>query len=90
MWDPDKNQEVYGIACCSVCKLCLLYKKLVSGEEKSMSTKNMLDHLKNYIPSLHSSHTAVAGTDTESSSSSSPSTVARRVSGMKILDSFVK
>ena len=21
MQDPDKNQEVYGIACCSICKL---------------------------------------------------------------------
>ena len=90
VWDPDKNQEVYGIACCSVCKSCLLYKKLVNGEEKSMGTKNMLDHLKNCVPSSRSSRAAVAGTDTESSSSSSTSTVVRRVSGMKTLDSFVK
>ena len=55
-----------------------------------MSTKNMQDHLKNCIPSLHSSHAAVAGTDTESSSNSSTSTVVRRVFGMKTLDSFVK
>ena len=33
MQDPDKNQEVYGIACCSVCKLCILYKTLVIGKK---------------------------------------------------------
>ena len=26
VWDPAKNEEVYGIACCTVCKSCLLYK----------------------------------------------------------------
>ena len=84
-WNPDKNQEVYGVACCSVCsKLYLLYKKLVNGEEKSMGTKNMLDHLNNCVPSLCSSHAAVAGINTESSSNSSTSTVVRKVSGMKI------
>ena len=30
IWDPDKNQEVSVIACCSVCKLYILYKKLVA------------------------------------------------------------
>ena len=90
VWDPDKNQEVYGIACCSVCKLCLLYKKLVNGEEKLMSTMNILDHLKNCVPSLYSNHAAVAGTDTDSSSGSSTNTVVRRVSGIKTLVSFVK
>ena len=55
-----------------------------------MGTKHMLDHLKNCIPSLRSSRAAVAGIDTESSSSSSTSTVVRRFSGMKTLDSFVK
>ena len=86
----SKNQEVYGIACCSVCESCLLYKKLVLNEEKSMGIKNMLGHLKKCIPSSRSSRAAVAGTDTESSSSNSTSTVVRRVSGMKTLDSFVK
>ena len=28
-----------------VCKVCILYKKKVRGEEKSLGTKNMLDHL---------------------------------------------
>ena len=68
MQDPDKNQEVYGIACCSVCKLCLLYIKLLNGK-KLMGTMNMLDHLKKYVPSSRSSHAGIADTDTESSSS---------------------
>ena len=29
MQDPDRNQEVYGIACCSVCKLCLLSLSMI-------------------------------------------------------------
>ena len=67
MQDPDKNQEVYGTACCSVCKLCLLYIKLLNGK-KLMGTMNMLDHLKKYVPSSRSSRTGIADTDTESSS----------------------
>ena len=56
-----------------------------------MGTKNMLDYLKNCIPSSHPNQTAVIGTDTESSSSnSSTSIVARKVCDMKTLDSFVK
>ena len=92
VWDPSKNEEVFGIACCAVCKSCLLYKKSINGEQKSLGTKNMLDHLKNCTPSSRSSRTrAVCDTDSESSSSSSSTgTVVRRVSGMKTLDSFVK
>ena len=28
VWDPSKNEEVYGIACCAVCKSCLYIKSL--------------------------------------------------------------
>ena len=34
VWDPTKNEEVYGIACCVVCMSCLLYKK--SANETKM------------------------------------------------------
>ena len=66
---------------------CVFYKKLVNGEEKSMDIKNMPDHLKNGVPSFRSSCAAVAGTDKESSSCSSTSTVVRRISSMKTLSS---
>ena len=87
VWDPTTNEEVFGIACCNICKSCLLYKKKIKGEEKSMGTKNMLDHLKNCTPTSRSSR-AVSGSESDSSSSSTCTVV--RVSGMKTLDSFVK
>ena len=39
VWDPVKNEQVRGVACCSVCKSCLLYKRMAKGEEKSLGTK---------------------------------------------------
>ena len=56
----------------------------------SLGTMNMLDHLKKYVPSSCSSRDGVAGTKTESSSSSSTSTIVKRVSGMNTLVNFVK
>jgi len=38
VWDPVDNQEVCGIACCSVCKSCLCYKMSLNGEEKLLGT----------------------------------------------------
>ena len=35
VFDPSNNSEVFGVACCCVCKVCILYKKKVSGEERS-------------------------------------------------------
>ena len=34
VWDPVDNQEVRGVACCSMCKSCLHYKMSLHGEEK--------------------------------------------------------
>ena len=50
MLDSSSNEEVFEVACCCVCKVCILYKKKVSGEEKSLGTKNTLDHLKQCLP----------------------------------------
>jgi len=36
VWDPVKNEQVRGVACCSVCKSCLLYKRIANGKEKSL------------------------------------------------------
>ena len=35
MWDPDKTEELYDIVCCSICKLCLLYKMLIKIGRKN-------------------------------------------------------
>ena len=67
VWDPVDNQEVRGIACCSVCKSCL-HKTSLNGEEKSLGTKNMLDHIKNCTPSSSSSVTSSSDGATSSSS----------------------
>ena len=48
--NPSNNDEVFGVACCCVCKVCILYKTKVSGEERSLGTKNMLDHMKRCLP----------------------------------------
>ena len=40
------DNEIFGVTCCSLCKVSILYKKKVSGEERSLGTKIMLDHLK--------------------------------------------
>jgi len=37
---------VFGIAWCSICKSCFVYKKLVNCQERLMGKKNILDHLK--------------------------------------------
>ena len=50
VWDPVKNEQVHGFACCSMCKSSLLYKRMENEEEKSLGTKNMLDHSKNCTP----------------------------------------
>ena len=49
VWDVENGEEVFGSACCTTCKTCLLYKKLVNGAERSMGTKNLLDHLKHCV-----------------------------------------
>ena len=46
VFDLTRGKEVFGIACCSICKVCILYKKIVNGQEKSLGTKNLLNHLK--------------------------------------------
>ena len=35
----ENSDEVFRVAYCVNCKTCLLYKKLVNGEQKSMGTK---------------------------------------------------
>ena len=30
VWDIKNGEEVFGFACCTTCKTCLLYKKLVN------------------------------------------------------------
>ena len=87
VWDPVNHQEVCGVACCSVCKLCLRYKMSVDGEEKLLGTKNMLDHIKNCTPS--SSSSVQSGSDGSSNSGSSTQFV-QKVPGQRTLDSFVK
>ena len=93
VWDPVKNEQVRDVACCSVCKSCLLYKRMANGEEKSLGTKNMLDHLKNCTPSSCSDSSIASGSGSSvagGSDSSCASKVVKRVPGMKTLDSFVK
>ena len=46
VFDRFNDNEIFGVTCCSVCKVSILYKKKMSGEERSLGTKNMLDHLK--------------------------------------------
>ena len=50
VFDHSSDNEIFGVACCGVCKVSILYKKKVSGEERSLGTKNMLDHLKRCTP----------------------------------------
>ena len=33
MFNPSNNDEVSGVACYLVCKVCILYKKKVSGRK---------------------------------------------------------
>ena len=42
VFNPVNNEAVFGVACCCMCKVCMLYKKKVKVEERSY----MLDHLK--------------------------------------------
>ena len=80
MYDTN-DEEVFGIACCSICKSCFVYKKMVSSQERSMGTKNLLDHMKLYNSpvSPHCSRT------TSDSGGSGCSLTSRGT-----LDSFVK
>ena len=54
--NPLNDEEVFGVACCCICKVCILYKRKVSGEERSLGTKNMLDHMKRCLPACASAH----------------------------------
>ena len=47
VWDPVDNQEVRGIACCSVCKSCLCYKTSLNWEEKLLGTTGPYKELYN-------------------------------------------
>ena len=85
-----------------VCKVCILYKKKVSGEEKSLATKNMLDHLKRCLPARASvrdqgdstsseieSTCSSSGSSSSSSKCSSTSSKAIQRPSLKTLDSYV-
>ena len=80
VYDESSGEEVFGYACCVTCKTCLLYKKLVDGTEKSMGTKNLLDHLKHCVSSQ----------STYESSLSSSTEAIGTPSVARTLDSFVK
>ena len=87
MLDSSNNEEVFGVACCCVCKVCILYKKKVSGEEKSLGTKNMLDHLKRCLPARasvrdqgDSTSSEIESTCSSSGSSSSSSSSSSKCS----------
>ena len=51
VWDPSKKEEVYGIACCAVCKSCLLYKMEFSMsvcttfKQKTSACGSQVDHI---------------------------------------------
>ena len=62
----ENGDEVFGVACCANCKTCLLCKKLVNGEQKSMGTKNLLDHLKHYARGSSTSHECASGSSLSS------------------------
>ena len=53
------NEEVFGVVCCCVCKVCILYKKKVRGEERPLGTKNTLDHLKRCLLAPASAHVSL-------------------------------
>ena len=66
-------------------KVCFLYKTKMSGEERSLGTKNMLDHMKRCLPARASapcrsdSSTTTSESDSTSSSTNLSSTVALAV-----------
>ena len=62
----NNNKEVFGMACYSICKSRFVYKKVVDGRERSMGTKNMLDHMK------CCNTTRRSGTNSDNSSSKAP------------------
>ena len=37
--NPLNGEEVFGTACCCICKVCILYKRKVSGKERSLGMK---------------------------------------------------
>ena len=80
VFDPSNNANVFGVTCCCVCKVCIHYKRKMSGEKRSLGTKNMLDHLKWCLPApasarnqsdSTSSASEIEGTYSSNSSSSS-------------------
>ena len=84
----ENGDEVFGVACCANCKTCLLYKKLVNGEQKLMGTKSLLDHLKHCARGSSTSHECASSSSlssTETLDSEGKSTIATRT-----LDSFIK
>ena len=46
----------YLESCVVPCKVCIWYKNKESTEERSLGTKNMLDHLKRCLPAPASAH----------------------------------
>ena len=83
VYDPSNDAEVFGVMCCCVCKVCIRYKKKVSGEERSLGTKNMLDHLKRCLP-------APASARDQSDSTSSASEIERTYSSSSLSSSNSK
>jgi len=92
------DEEVFGVACCSVCKACIVYKKVVRGEERSLGTKNMLDHLRRCLPARARVNTSTSSEGESTCSSnhlasskpgtSSSCTVSKRPC-LNTLDSYV-
>ena len=87
VWD-ENSEEVFAVVCCANCKTCFLYKKLENGAEKSMGTKNLLDHLKYCVATQsthHRSESTLSASSTETVESEGNTTTVTRA-----LDSFVK
>ena len=79
---------MFGFACCTTCKTCLLYKKLVNGAERSMGTKNLLDHLKHCVAAWRTYHRS--GSTSSTSSTEAVESEGNTLSVTRTLDSFVK
>ena len=46
----DNGHEIFGIACCKSCNVAITFKKKENGKERSLGTKNLLDHINNCKP----------------------------------------
>ena len=87
VWDANGN-EVFELRVVPFVRLVCCTKKLVwylNGQEKSMGTKNLLDHLKYYVASRGESCKDASSSSAETSDSRSKPTSITRT-----LDSFVK